>query len=81
MKAKRKLFEQVVNTLFFMYIQCMKRIYLDYASLTPIDKKVMREIKKYSTGDYSNPSALYASAVKAKNVLETWCPISTELFA
>lgn len=48
----------------------MKWIYLDYASLTPIDKKVMREIKKYSKGDYTNPSALYSSAVKAKNALE-----------
>ncbi|MEK7463957.1 MAG: cysteine desulfurase family protein [Patescibacteria group bacterium] len=48
----------------------MKRIYLDYASLTPIDKKVLREMKKYSTGDYTNPSALYASAVKAKKTLE-----------
>lgn len=48
----------------------MKRIYLDYASLTPIDRKVQKEIKKYSTGDYSNPSALYASAVKAKKALE-----------
>ena len=48
----------------------MARIYLDYASLTPIDRKVTREMKKYSTGDYTNPSALYASAVKAKKALE-----------
>src|SRR5690349_18417386 len=48
----------------------MKRIYLDYASLTPIDKGVLKEIKKYSKGDYANPSALYASAVKAKKALE-----------
>lgn len=53
-----------------MYIHHMKRIYLDYASLTPIDSGVMREMKKYSKGDYGNPSALYASAVKAKNALE-----------
>ncbi|MDQ5893574.1 MAG: hypothetical protein QG640_586 [Patescibacteria group bacterium] len=48
----------------------MTRIYLDYASLTPIDRKVMREMKKYSTGDYTNPSALYVSAVKAKKAFE-----------
>lgn len=48
----------------------MKRIYLDYASLTPIDKRVMEEIRKYSKGDYSNPLALYASAIKAKRVIE-----------
>lgn len=48
----------------------MKRIYLDYASLTPIDKGVMKQMKKYSTGDYTNPSALYLSAVNAKRALE-----------
>ncbi len=48
----------------------MKRIYLDYASLTPIDKGVLKETKKYSSEDYSNPSALYSSAVKAKRALE-----------
>ncbi len=50
-------------------IRAMKRIYLDYASLTPIDKKVMKEIAKYSTQNYGNPSALYASAVASKKAL------------
>lgn len=49
----------------------MKRIYLDYASLTPIDKRVLREMKKYSSKEYSNPSALYASAVKSKKIIES----------
>jgi cysteine desulfurase len=48
----------------------MKRIYLDYASLTSIDKKVLKVINKYSKRDYANPSALYASAIKAKKALE-----------
>ena len=48
----------------------MRKIYLDYASLTPLDRKVQKEIRKYSMGDYTNPSALYASAVKAKKALE-----------
>lgn len=48
----------------------MKRIYLDYASLTPIDKGVMKFIKKYSSGEYTNPSSLYASGVKAKSALD-----------
>ena len=47
----------------------MKRIYLDYASLTPIDKGVMKEIKKYSSKNYGNPSALYASGVAAKKAV------------
>lgn len=48
----------------------MSRIYLDYASLTPIDKKVLKEMKKYSGGDFSNPSSLHASGVKAKKALD-----------
>ncbi len=48
----------------------MKRIYLDYASLTPIDKGVLKQINKFSKREYSNPSALYASAVKSKSVIE-----------
>lgn len=44
----------------------MKRIYLDYASLTPVDKRVFAVIKKYSDSKYTNPSALYQSAVNAK---------------
>lgn len=47
----------------------MKRIYLDYASLTPIDKKVKKIMNQYMSEDYSNPSALYASAVAAKRAL------------
>jgi cysteine desulfurase len=60
----------IVNAMFFMYIHLMKRIYLDYASLTPIDTKVMREMKKYSDEEYTNPSALYASAMKARKALD-----------
>lgn len=48
----------------------MKRIYLDYASLTPIDNGVKREVKKYSGEEYTNSNALYLSAVKAKKALE-----------
>ncbi len=44
-------------------------IYLDYASLTPIDKRVKKEMKKYETEDYMNPSALYASGVAAKKAV------------
>ena len=48
----------------------MSRIYLDHASLTPIDKGVMKEMKKYSSGEFSNPSSLYASGIKAKKAVE-----------
>jgi len=48
----------------------MKRIYLDYASLTPIDSRVIREVKKYSSAKYANPSSLYKEGVVAKKALE-----------
>ncbi len=47
----------------------MKKVYLDYASLTPIDKGVLKAIKKYSSSGYSNPSALHASGVSAKKAV------------
>ncbi len=47
----------------------MKRIYLDYASLTPIDPRVTREMKKYSSQAYANPSSLYKEGVAAKKAL------------
>ncbi len=60
----------------------MKRIYLDYASLTPIDKGVMKVMKKYSTDDYTNSSSLYASGVAAKKaVLDAKTRIAKALHA
>jgi len=47
-----------------------KRIYLDYAALTPIDPRVFREFKKYSGHHYANASSLYKEGVAAKKVLE-----------
>jgi cysteine desulfurase len=48
----------------------MKRIYLDYASLTPVDHRVIREVKKYSSAKYANPSSLYKEGVAARKALE-----------
>ncbi len=46
-----------------------RRIYLDYASLTPIDRRVQKEIRKYSTIEYANPSSLYKEGVAAKKAM------------
>lgn len=46
-----------------------KRIYLDYASLTPIDPRVLRTMRRYSTSKYANPSSLYAEGVNAKKII------------
>lgn len=47
-----------------------KRIYLDYASLTPIDPRVMREMKRFASPAYANPSSLYGEGVAARKALE-----------
>src|ERR1035437_9753541 len=48
----------------------MKRIYLDYASLTPIGPRVIREVKNYSWAKYANPSSLYKEGVAANEAME-----------
>lgn len=47
-----------------------RRIYLDYASLTPIDKRVLREINNFSSSEYANPSSFYKEGVQAKEILK-----------
>lgn len=46
-----------------------RRIYLDYASLTPIDPRVSREMRRFEIPEYANPSSLYREGVAAKKVL------------
>ncbi len=47
-----------------------KRIYLDYASLTPIDRRVIRIMNEYSRPNYANPSSLYREGVRAKDAMK-----------
>src|SRR5436853_586460 len=47
-----------------------KRIYLDYASLTPTDSRVLAEMKIYSSESYANPSSWYKEGVLAKKALD-----------
>lgn len=48
----------------------MKRIYLDCASITPVDKRVLRVVRKYSGNEYANPSSWYKEGVDARKVLD-----------
>jgi cysteine desulfurase len=45
------------------------RIYLDYASTTPIDKKVWNAMKPYFQKNFYNPSAIYKEGVEVKKVV------------
>lgn len=47
-----------------------KRIFLDYASATPLDPKVFREMKPYFETHFENPSSLYDEGLFAKRAVE-----------
>jgi len=42
-----------------------KRIYLDYAATTPVDKRVVKVMKPYIGGIFGNPASLYKEGVQA----------------
>ncbi len=46
-----------------------KRVYMDYASLTPVDRRVMKEMTRHSSPNFANPSSLYTEGVAAKKIL------------
>lgn len=43
----------------------MKHIYLDYSATTPIDSKVLNEMKPYFSVDFGNPSSIHNFGQKA----------------
>ena len=47
-----------------------KRIYLDYASITPVDPRVLKHVSKISQKYSANPSSLYKEGVEAFKELE-----------
>lgn len=53
------------------------KIYLDYASTTPLDKKVLKAMKPYLQNSFFNPSAIYKEGVEvSKKVNEARTTIS-----
>jgi len=46
-----------------------ERIFLDYASQTPIDPNVLEKMNAYALSNYANPSALYSEAIGAKEAM------------
>ena len=61
-----------------MMITRTKAIYLDYASLTPVDPRVQKVINQYSVLEYSNPSSIYKTGLEAKKALEYCREIAAE---
>jgi cysteine desulfurase len=47
-----------------------KRIYLDHAAATPVDKKVAKAMKPFSTEKFANPASIHAEGVAARRAVE-----------
>ncbi len=47
-----------------------KKIYLDYAGATPIDKKVIHKMFFYEKNFFANPSAIYKSGLESRTIIE-----------
>src|SRR3989338_8592863 len=47
-----------------------KRIYMDYASTTPLDGRVLKAMLPYFGGKFGNPSSIHAEGVEAKKALD-----------
>lgn len=48
-----------------------RKIYLDYASATPVDESVLRSMEPYFTNEFYNPAAVYVRARQAReNLIE-----------
>ena len=48
----------------------MKRIYMDHAATTPVDKKVLEEMLPFFTEKYGNPSSLHSFGREAHDAME-----------
>ncbi len=59
----------------------IKQVYLDYAAGTPLDLAVFDVMKTLLMENFSNPSALYASAVEARKVIDKARHLIAELLA
>jgi len=48
-----------------------KRVYLDYAATTPVDKRVLKKMNRFFSADFFNAQALYERATKVRKELQT----------
>jgi cysteine desulfurase len=48
----------------------MKKVYLDYAATTPVDKKVLKAMQPYFSKTFGNASSLHSFGQRARNAVE-----------
>lgn len=49
-----------------------ERIFLDYASTTPVDQKVFEKMKPFFSHNFFNPAALYNEAISIKKIINDY---------
>jgi len=47
-----------------------KKVYLDHAATTPVDKVVLRTMQPFFTQEFGNPTSLYTAGTKSRNAVE-----------
>ncbi len=68
--------------MFGLFQKKNSRVYLDNASATPVDVRVLSEMQVYFNEKFYNPSALYQEGVFVRNIIEqSRNTIATELHA
>ncbi len=60
----------MVSYLFKMSTKNYKRIYLDYATTTPVDPRVEKEMKRFLALHFGNPGSIHAEGLIAKKAVE-----------
>lgn len=58
------------STVHFCYMQPTSRIFLDYASTTPVDPRVIDAMKPYFDQIFGNPSSIHTYGQQAERALE-----------
>jgi cysteine desulfurase len=48
----------------------MKKVYMDYAASTPVDKRVLDAMKPYFTDKYGNAASIHGMGTEAKDAIE-----------
>src|ERR1035437_2740581 len=46
------------------------KIYLDFASATPLDKRVLEIMSSYNQDFFANATSIHSSGVKVRNIIE-----------
>ncbi len=58
----------------------LKRVYLDYASATPVDSRAFKEMKPFFSANFGNPLSLHDEGLKIKKVIDDSRTVVARIF-